>query len=182
MGGARSAQVKENLKQAKVEAKRLAEEAAKAAAEKQAAEEARLKEKLEGENTRRVVVNAGDGDSGDGIVKYTYKEGEGGDDAVPAAGAQVKAHYTGTLLDGTKFDSSRDRDAPFDFQLGQGQVIKCWDQAFATMKKGEQAILECTHEFAYGEAGSPPTIPGKATLRFDVELLGWDGDGGKSEL
>ena len=61
---------------------------------------------------------------------------------------------------------------------GEGQVIACWDQAFATMRKGERAVLTCTAPYAYGERGSPPKIPGGATLRFDVELLGY----GKDEL
>ena len=59
-------------------------------------------------------------------------------------------HYVGTLLDGSKFDSSRDRDSPFSFKLGQGQVIKGWDIGLASMKKGEKAILTCKPEFAYG--------------------------------
>ncbi|KAJ8527171.1 hypothetical protein K7X08_029648 [Anisodus acutangulus] len=86
----------------------------------------------------------------------------------------LNVHYTGTLLDGTKFDSSRDRDDPFKFTLGQGQVIKGWDQGIKTMKKGENAIL--THSSRGGlwrESSSPPTIPPDATLQFDVELLAW---------
>lgn len=94
-------------------------------------------------------------------------------------------HYVGTLdSDGSKFDSSRDRDEPFTFKLGQGQVIKGWDASVATMKKGEQATVIIRGDYAYGAAGSPPKIPADATLRFDIELLSWRsskdlmGDGG----
>jgi peptidylprolyl isomerase len=83
------------------------------------------------------------------------------------------AHYTGTLLDGSKFDSSRDRGTEFKFTLGTGQVIRAWDLGFASMKLGEKAILTCKAEYAYGASGSPPKIPANATLKFDVELLGF---------
>ncbi|GER31411.1 peptidyl-prolyl cis-trans isomerase FKBP62 [Striga asiatica] len=106
-----------------------------------------------------------------GLKKKLVKEGEGWD--TPDNGDEVEVHYTGTLLDGTKFDSSRDRGAPFTFTLGQGQVIKGWDQGIKTMKKGEKAIFTIPPELAYGESGSPPTIPPNATLQFDVELLSW---------
>lgn len=79
----------------------------------------------------------------------------------------------GTLLDGTQFDSSRDRGEPFNFSLGQGQVIKGWDEGVKTMKKGEKAILTCKPEYAYGSGGSSPKIPPNATLNFEVELLHW---------
>ncbi|XP_057421593.1 70 kDa peptidyl-prolyl isomerase-like [Lotus japonicus] len=106
-----------------------------------------------------------------GLKKKLVKEGQGWDN--PNAGDQVEVHYTGTLLDGTKFDSSRDRGTPFKFKLGQGQVIKGWDEGIKTMKKGENAIFTIPPELAYGESGSPPTIPPNATLQFDVELLSW---------
>ncbi|GAB9466529.1 Peptidyl-prolyl cis-trans isomerase [Globisporangium polare] len=109
--------------------------------------------------------------SGDGgVLKEIYQEGTGG---VPPDGYEVRAHYTGTLLDGTKFDSSRDRNSEFKFVLGKGNVIRAWDLAFATMKIGEKAVLTCKPEYAYGENGSPPKIPPNATLKFDVELLGY---------
>ncbi|CAL9764481.1 unnamed protein product [Musa acuminata subsp. burmannicoides] len=106
-----------------------------------------------------------------GLRKKLVKEGEGWDH--PEAGDEVEVHYTGTLLDGSKFDSSRDRGTPFRFNLGQGQVIKGWDEGIKTMKKGENAIFTIPPELAYGASGSPPTIPPNATLQFDVELLSW---------
>eukprot|EP00271_Cylindrocystis_brebissonii_P015505 TRINITY_DN38413_c0_g1_i1.p1 TRINITY_DN38413_c0_g1~~TRINITY_DN38413_c0_g1_i1.p1 ORF type:complete len:597 (-),score=203.22 TRINITY_DN38413_c0_g1_i1:734-2524(-) len=119
----------------------------------------------------------------DGAVKKLLeKKGSGFEK--PETGDDVKVHYTGTLLDGTKFDSSRDRDEPFTFKLGKGQVIKGWDVGVATMKKGEKAVFTIASDYAYGKAGSPPTIPGDATLKFEVELLDWtsvkdiSGDGG----
>lgn len=106
-----------------------------------------------------------------GLKKKLLKEGEGWD--TPDVGDEVHVHYTGTLLDGTKFDSSRDRGTTFNFTLGQGQVIKGWDEGIKTMKKGENALFTIPPELAYGESGSPPTIPPNATLQFDVELLSW---------
>ena len=89
----------------------------------------------------------------------------------PKVGNNIKAHYTGTLLDGSKFDSSRDRNDPFMFTLGVGQVIPCWDQGFAKLTKGQKAILNCPPDMAYGKQGFPPVIPPNSVLRFDVELL-----------
>ena len=91
----------------------------------------------------------------------------------PPVGSVVTVHYTGTLLDGTEFDSSRKRNSPFSFTLGVNDVILGWDKGVATMRKGERALLTCAPEYAYGDAGSPPVIPRKATLQFDVELISW---------
>jgi FKBP-type peptidyl-prolyl cis-trans isomerase len=88
----------------------------------------------------------------------------------PALGAELVVHYDGYLLDGTKFDSSRDRGAPFTFRVGTGAVIKGWDEAFAGMLKGEKRTLIIPWWLAYGEAGRDK-IPSKATLIFEVELL-----------
>ncbi|MBA0681354.1 hypothetical protein Goari_023166 [Gossypium aridum] len=107
----------------------------------------------------------------DGLKKKLVKEGEGWE--TPKNGYDVEVHYTGALIDGTKFDSSLDRGTPFKFKLGLGQVIKGWDEGIKTMKKGENAIFTIPPELAYGESGSPPTIPPNATLQFDVELISW---------
>jgi len=88
----------------------------------------------------------------------------------PALGAELVVHYDGLLLDGTKFDSSRDRGKPYTFRVGTGTVIKGWDEAFATMLKGEKRTLIIPYWLAYGESGKGP-IPAKATLVFEVELL-----------
>jgi FKBP-type peptidyl-prolyl cis-trans isomerase len=86
-------------------------------------------------------------------------------------GSTVKVHYTGTLKNGTKFDSSRDRNEPFEFTLGKGQVIRGWDQGVVGMKVGGKRKLVIPSELGYGDKGSPPKIPPKATLLFDVELI-----------
>ncbi|KAF8520282.1 hypothetical protein BU17DRAFT_89288 [Hysterangium stoloniferum] len=86
-------------------------------------------------------------------------------------GDQLSMHYTGSLVDGTKFDSSLDRGQPFNFRLGAGQVIKGWDQGLQNMCIGEKRKLRIPSSLGYGDRGSPPTIPGGATLVFDVELV-----------
>ena len=96
-----------------------------------------------------------------------------GTGASPKAGQQVSVHYVGTLTNGNKFDSSRDRGQPFSFRLGQGQVIKGWDEGVAQMKLGEKCTLTCSPDYAYGARGFPPVIPPNSTLVFEVELLGF---------
>jgi FKBP-type peptidyl-prolyl cis-trans isomerase len=95
-----------------------------------------------------------------------------GTGAEATAGQQVSVHYVGTLTNGSKFDSSRDRGDPFRFRLGAGQVIKGWDQGVAGMKVGGLRKLTIPPELGYGARGFPPVIPGNSTLVFEVELLG----------
>lgn len=95
----------------------------------------------------------------------------GAGNRTPKAGDTVVAQYSGRLLDGTPFDSSFSHGGPFTFQVGMGQVIKGWDEAFLTMKKGAKRTLIIPYWLGYGEAGRPPAIPARATLVFDVELV-----------
>jgi peptidylprolyl isomerase len=103
-----------------------------------------------------------------GLQYVDITEGTG---AMPQAGQRVTVHYTGTLEDGTKFDSSRDRGRPFTFQIGVGQVIKGWDEGVSTMRVGGQRQLVIPAELGYGSRGAGGVIPPNATLIFDVELL-----------
>ncbi|XP_001356347.2 FK506-binding protein 59 [Drosophila pseudoobscura] len=121
------------------------------------------------EETKKLDLS-GDG----GVLKEILKEGTGNE--TPHSGCTVSMHYTGRLVDGTEFDSSVSRNEPFEFALGKGNVIKAFDMGVATMKLGERCFLTCAPNYAYGSAGSPPTIPPDSTLIFELEMLGWKGE------
>uniref|UniRef100_A0A8B9JRI2 peptidylprolyl isomerase n=1 Tax=Astyanax mexicanus TaxID=7994 RepID=A0A8B9JRI2_ASTMX len=89
----------------------------------------------------------------------------------PKKGQTCVVHYVGSLTDGRKFDSSRDRDKPFKFKIGKQEVIRGWEEGVVQMSVGQRAKLTCSPDFAYGNKGHPGIIPPNATLIFDVELL-----------
>ncbi len=101
-----------------------------------------------------------------------YEDLKVGTGATPKTGQTVSVQYTGTLENGTKFDSSRDRGVPFEFQIGTGQVIPGWDEGLSTMKVGGRRNLIVPPNLGYGAAGAGGVIPPNATLIFDVELVG----------
>ena len=103
-----------------------------------------------------------------GLRMIVTKEGTG---KSPVVGQTIKAHYKGYLEDGTVFDSSYDRSQPFTFPVGQGRVIKGWDEAFLDMNVGSKRTLIIPPELGYGERGAPPKIPGNSVILFDVELI-----------
>eukprot|EP00768_Dysnectes_brevis_P003933 gnl/Dysnectes_brevis/278_a310_4778.p2 GENE.gnl/Dysnectes_brevis/278_a310_4778~~gnl/Dysnectes_brevis/278_a310_4778.p2 ORF type:complete len:108 (-),score=27.68 gnl/Dysnectes_brevis/278_a310_4778:47-370(-) len=104
----------------------------------------------------------------EGIKRKILKKGNG---CKPKPGRKVTVHYTGTLLDGTKFDSSRDRGKPFQFRLGAGQVIRGWELTVAAMTKGEVCRATIPSKLAYGPSGAGGVIPPNADLIFEIELI-----------
>lgn len=102
-------------------------------------------------------------------LKYEILQEGDGEEAV--SGKSVTVHYTGWLVDGSKFDSSVDRNSPFSFSLGKGMVIQGWDEGVAGMKIGEKRKLTIPAELGYGSRGAGTVIPPDATLVFDVELM-----------
>ena len=100
-----------------------------------------------------------------GILKEVKRAGPDPNDK-PWKGDRVLVHYTGTLEDGSKFDSSRDRNDKFSFKIGKQEVIKGWDQGVASMCKGELAVFKIRSDYGYGDNGSPPKIPGELANTF----------------
>ncbi|EJU05454.1 peptidyl-prolyl cis-trans isomerase [Dacryopinax primogenitus] len=104
-----------------------------------------------------------------GVTIQTLVAGDGV--TFPKPGESVTLHYVGTLTNGKVFDSSRDRRLPFTVEIGEGRVIKGWDEGVPQLSLGQKAILTITPDYGYGDRGYPPIIPPGATLFFEVELL-----------
>lgn len=124
---------------------------------------AKVVKKVPVKSTLKTVTTAS------GLKYQILKVGKG---PVAKAGQTVSVHYTGWLTNGKKFDSSVDRNQPFEFTLGAGQVIRGWDEGVAGMMVGEKRKLTIPSDLGYGSAGAGGAIPPNATLIFDVELLG----------
>ena len=123
-----------------------------------------------GPDTSAPTKVTGDGVKTDsGLVYWDIRVGNG---AVAKEGSHVRVHYTGWLTSGKKFDSSVDAGKPFDFTIGNGEVIKGWEEGITGMRVGGKRQLRIPPDLAYGAEGSPPDIPPNSTLIFDVQLLG----------
>jgi len=123
-----------------------------------------------GSSAAEETKKGSDGREKMGVEVETLSPGDG--QTFPKKGQQVVVHYDGKLTNGKKFDSSRDRGKPFKFRIGQGEVIRGWEEGVARMSVGQRAKLTCTPDYAYGKNGHPGVIPPNATLIFEVELLG----------
>ncbi len=120
-------------------------------------------------NTSAPTKVTGDGvKTASGLIYWDIRVGNG---EVAKEGSRVRVHYTGWLTSGKKFDSSVDAGTPFDFRIGNGEVIKGWEEGVAGMKVGGKRQLRIPAELGYGAAGYPGVIPANATLIFDVQLL-----------
>ncbi|ODV90645.1 hypothetical protein CANCADRAFT_108786 [Tortispora caseinolytica NRRL Y-17796] len=108
-----------------------------------------------------------------GVTVQSLAPGDG--KTYPQKGDKVTIHYVGTLENGKKFDSSRDRSRPFETNIGTGAVIRGWDEGVPQLSLGEKALLTITGDYGYGPQGYPGLIPPNATLIFEVELLGING-------
>jgi len=170
----KSAKVMGDFDRSKIEANVAASESAAKEAEAQA-KELEAKARAEQEGKLVDVIKKAEEESKSKITKtdsgLMYVDLKVGEGETPKATDKVEVHYTGTLVDGTKFDSSVDRGTPFTFSLSGG-VIKGWLEGVATMKVGGKRRLIIPPDLAYGKRGSPPKIPADSTLVFDVELLG----------
>ena len=130
---------------------------------------AKPKVKVVPPNTNAPTRVTGDGVKTDsGLQYWKIRVGNG---EVAKEGSHVRVHYSGWLTTGKKFDSSVDRGQPFDFTIGNGEVIKGWEEGVAGMKVGGKRQLRIPPELGYGAGGSPPDIPANATLIFDIQLL-----------
>ncbi|KAJ8691783.1 FK506 binding protein proline rotamase rapamycin-binding protein [Pleurotus ostreatus] len=120
------------------------------------------------QSNHRLTVNSNSRDiMGVTVERITPGDGQ----TFPKTGDTVYIHYVGTLTNGKKFDSSRDRGSPFKTLIGVGKVIKGWDEGVPQLSVGEKAILTCSADYAYGSRGFPPVIPPDSVLQFEVELL-----------